>query len=421
MSCTSFFIDDVQYQKANDGVKFEPLGAELYPMRGWSIELSKGNAYSEANEIYQKVILSGGGVEVIDDVPFVPVIGWTDSTGQIYIIGCQLVNQTVVPMPVIPAGYALIHNSNDTFSQLAIIDEEVILTDVQVTEWDGSITTHPAARPITAKIAPDSSVVSSGGTPAINITGIRPGDALSVPDISYTDFRGDTVAVEAGLDIVSVIPDQNEITNSDGTVLALLDAEEDFEVPDSVITLPDSTTVNVPAATNYTVPNMAGIIIPILFPVNYSNEATVIIDTDNAGTYDTADFVLDNVASVSYKVNGGAVSGSFTVVNADVLTITITRTTATADSSVVVLQYATDCTFVTSASSGYSPQVPQEFEAIAGQLAYTLPVNLSNNYWVFINGSKLPTTKYTGNAGQAIITFVDIVFDGGELITIINW
>ena len=36
MSCTSFFIDEIQRQKASDGVKLEPTGAELYPMRSIS-------------------------------------------------------------------------------------------------------------------------------------------------------------------------------------------------------------------------------------------------------------------------------------------------------------------------------------------------------------------------------------------------
>jgi hypothetical protein len=387
-------------------------------MAAWTIELQKGNSYVHSIEFFKSVELVGGGVNLSEELE---TIGWIDLTGHIFIIGTELINPTPLPVAPIPTGTALIISSNGSFSYDAIIDEIVPLADVAVTEWDGSVTLHEAQTPITAKLAPDSSVTSSGGTPAINITGIRPGDTLNVPDINYTDFKGVTTQVEAGLDIVSVIPDQNEITNSDGTVLALLDAEEDYEVADCVLTLPDSSVVNIPAATNYTVPSMAGVVIPILFPVNYSNEATTIIDSGNAGTYDTADFQLVNVASVSYSVNSVGVTGVFSVVDTDVLKVVITRTDNAIDSSVTLVQFATDVTFVTSLSSGYSPQIPQEFEAVAGQLAYTLPVNLSNNYWVFISGAKLPTTKYTGNAGQSILTFVDIVFEGGELITVINW
>jgi hypothetical protein len=85
------------------------------------------------------------------------------------------------------------------------------------------------------------------------------------------------------------------------------------------------------------------------------------------------------------------------------------------------VQFATDVTFVTSLSSGYSPQTPYIFYGIAGQLTYTMPTKFGNNSWILMDGVKLDMTKYLAQAGQYDLILIDMVLDGGEKFEVINW
>lgn len=181
---------------------------------------------------------------------------------------------------------------------------DLVTPDINLTEWDGSVTVYPSIKNLACKV------------PGANL---------------IYNFNGDliyTLTPEQSLTINNCT-----VTNSDNSYNASILAEDSLTLPDITVTNPiTGTTYPYPAKKDLTESlSKQG---KFTFPATYDDAQDYDITTVEAATYATN--ALDNVATVVYKVNTVVVTLPFTVVNGDTLNVTITRTNAALKSTVIL-------------------------------------------------------------------------------------
>ena len=181
----------------------------------------------------------------------------------------------------------------------------------------------------TCELCGDIKIYNSAG---VLLYSVAPEGTATITDTLIKDSAGATlhsVKAQAQQVIADVV-----VVNSESTVLATIKAE----APPT--TIADITVTNPITGATYPYPAKKDLTESLskqgkfTFPATYDDSQDYEITAIEAATYTTE--VLDNVATVVYKVNTVVVALPFTVANTDTLNVTITRTNAALKSTVIL-------------------------------------------------------------------------------------
>jgi len=159
------------------------------------------------------------------------------------------------------------------------------------------------------------------------------GETATITDTLIKDSAGTLLHTVKAQGPVTTIPDVI-VRNSEITTIATIKAEAaPTTIADITVTNPiTGATYPYPAGKDYTETNYKEV--EFDFPTGNDDNQDYIITARSGGTYAHED--LDNVATVSYEVNGDAVSLPFAVVSTDTLKVTITRTNVALSANVLI-------------------------------------------------------------------------------------
>ena len=162
---------------------------------------------------------------------------------------------------------------------------------------------------------------------------VAPEGTATITDTLIKDSAGTLLHTVKAQGPVTTIPDVI-VKNSENTTLATIKAEAaPTTITDITVTNPiTGATYPYPAGKDYTESNYKEV--EFDFPAGNDDNQDYVITARSVGTYAHED--LDNVATVSYEVNGDAVSLPFAVVSTDTLKVTITRTNVALSANVLI-------------------------------------------------------------------------------------
>jgi len=159
------------------------------------------------------------------------------------------------------------------------------------------------------------------------------GETATITDTLIKDSAGTLLHTVKAQGPATTIPDVI-VRNSELTTIATIKAEA------APTTIADITVTNPITGATYPYPAKKDLTESLskqgkfTFPATYDDSQDYEITAVEATTYTTE--VLDNVATVVYKVNTVVVTLPFTVANTDTLNVTITRTNAALKSTVII-------------------------------------------------------------------------------------
>jgi len=159
------------------------------------------------------------------------------------------------------------------------------------------------------------------------------GETATITDTIIKDSAGTLLHTVKAQGPATTIPDVI-VRNSELTTIATIKAEAaPTTIADITVTNPiTGGTSTYPAGKDYTETNYKEV--EFDFPTGNDDNQDYIITARSGGTYAHED--IDNVATVSYEVNGDAVSLPFAVVATDTLKVTITRTNVALSANVLI-------------------------------------------------------------------------------------
>jgi len=175
----------------------------------------------------------------------------------------------------------------------------------------------------------DCLIKDSAGTTIHSVKAQQP---QTITDTLIKDSAGTLLHTVKAQGPVTTIPDVI-VKNSENTTIATIKAEAaPTTIADITVTNPiTGATYPYPAGKDYTETYKE---VEFDFPTGNDDNQDYIITARSEGTYAHED--IDNVATVSYEVNGDAVSLPFAVVATDTLKVTITRTNVALSANVLI-------------------------------------------------------------------------------------
>ena len=208
-------------------------------------------------------------------------------------------------------------------------NSDLILPNINVTEFNGAVTVYPSVKNVACKIPINSKIYDSAGN---LLYSVAPEGTATITDTLIKDSAGTLLHTVKAQGPVTTIPDVI-VKNSENTTIATIKAEA------APTTIADITVTNPITGATYPYPAKKDLTestykeIEMEFLATYADTLSRTITVKSAGTY--AHETLTN-CTVVYTINAVVATMPLTLIDGDILNETITRINAALDAKVII-------------------------------------------------------------------------------------